>query len=320
MQLSLSDHDVKSHTQILKRLRILLIGLFLGSVALLYSAGAFSPASVAEYEPMPAENSTTSAKANDSDHSQSQASITDQSAANSQISSDKKTNAVDVPQASTVDRALAVHDSHDATESYETMPVAADAETSHKSAFPRTHLLEPLREKEKNAAVSRAGDNSLPPGQLRTVVSFIRSGTKRNVSRVRLPKQVATIAKAIVEFSNRSIDEVAAQSQSVPVVEHASEPSNANSTKDVSLESSQEPLPKAIVIRNGLGSRSAVAFLVGSEVKQLEPGESITINEIAPVIRFHRGADFGNAKITLQPGEYEFQATARGWFLEVVAD
>ena len=93
MQFSLSDHDVKSHTQILKRLGILLIGLFCGSCALLHSAGAFTPSvQVAEHESDPDGSSRTVSIADVSDDSRVQAPSTDQGAADPPILAEAKTH------------------------------------------------------------------------------------------------------------------------------------------------------------------------------------------------------------------------------------
>lgn len=79
-------------------------------------------------------------------------------------------------------------------------------------------------------------------------------------------------------------------------------------------------LPKPIVIRNSKSNRGSVAFLVDKEVKNLAPGEEYEIEGGSlHTVRFDRGGGFGQAKIELQDGIFEFQITEKGWDLATPA-
>jgi hypothetical protein len=91
----------------------------------------------------------------------------------------------------------------------------------------------------------------------------------------------------------------------------------AETTEDDQTIEVASTVANQIVIRNSLKSRNSVAFVVGKEVQQLNPGEVAEFSASStPTIRFHRGGEFGNASATLTAGTFEFQATSRGWYLE----
>lgn len=75
-------------------------------------------------------------------------------------------------------------------------------------------------------------------------------------------------------------------------------------------------LPAGLVIRNHNANRGSVAFLFDKEVKNLAPGEEFQIDDNSlHTIRFHRGGDFGQAKVEVQTGIYLFELTKTGWDL-----
>ena len=79
--------------------------------------------------------------------------------------------------------------------------------------------------------------------------------------------------------------------------------------------------PKQLVLRNAKSNKGSVAFLLDKEVKNLAPGEEFQIaDETVHTVRFHRGGEFGQAKIEVHTGTYEFQVTDSGWDLAPQSD
>jgi hypothetical protein len=72
--------------------------------------------------------------------------------------------------------------------------------------------------------------------------------------------------------------------------------------------------PDEIVLYNPATSGGPVHFLAAGAAETLRPGEerSWPAEELG-VLRFHRGGEFGNARLELPPGVYEFHVGERGW-------
>lgn len=71
-----------------------------------------------------------------------------------------------------------------------------------------------------------------------------------------------------------------------------------------------------VVIRNPITNGGAVRYMVDRNIYTLKPGE---LQRLDPgelgVVRYHRGGEFGDARLVLSPGVYEFAVSARGWEL-----
>lgn len=316
MQINIPDQDVKLHTRILQRLQLLLIVALGLTIATLYNAGAFSKKTVADAKPVAAGS---------------------ESLASNPSASDELTAAPVEPEGNAVEESKAeVANHHGDTKARE--PI--DSSIGHASDMPE--LADPAQtvpvaqlpgpkhegfDSEASLSISNSKIVDGPSGQAQfeamVFATDILTGRARTIlgDYVRLRKrfqfngyQIAMIAKRLA-------------------ASHTSDgPSDANvSTDAVTLETAKsnavgsDPIEysaDSIVIRNAKVNRGTVAFLIGREVKQLEPGASLQLPAVQTtvVVRFHRGGDFGNATLTLLPGVYEFEATARGWYLETAKE
>jgi hypothetical protein len=72
--------------------------------------------------------------------------------------------------------------------------------------------------------------------------------------------------------------------------------------------------PHEVVLYNPTTSGGPVHFLAAGAAQTLQPGEerSWPAEELG-VLRFHRGGQFGNARLELPPGVYEFHVGELGW-------
>ena len=80
------------------------------------------------------------------------------------------------------------------------------------------------------------------------------------------------------------------------------------------------PVPAPITILNPAETGRAVNYTLGSAEYSIEPSHSLAHNDGTQVITFERGASFGQAAYTLQPGTYRFVMTNTGWDLRTATD
>jgi hypothetical protein len=71
-----------------------------------------------------------------------------------------------------------------------------------------------------------------------------------------------------------------------------------------------------IVLRNPRESRYRVVFLVGNDVRTLDPGTELVVDSGRAMIRFDRGGNLGETRQELEPGIYRFSVTSQGWKLQ----
>ncbi len=79
-------------------------------------------------------------------------------------------------------------------------------------------------------------------------------------------------------------------------------------------------VPAPITILNPAETGRAVNYTLGSTEYSIEPSRSLVHNDGTQVITFERGASFGQAAYTLQPGTYRFVMTNTGWDLRTSTD
>jgi hypothetical protein len=75
-----------------------------------------------------------------------------------------------------------------------------------------------------------------------------------------------------------------------------------------------------ITILNPAETGRPVNYTLGSAEYSIEPSHSLAHNDGTQVITFERGASFGQAAYTLQPGTYRFVMTNTGWDLRTSTD
>jgi hypothetical protein len=80
------------------------------------------------------------------------------------------------------------------------------------------------------------------------------------------------------------------------------------------------PVPAPITILNPAETGRPVNYTLGSAEYSIEPSHSLAHNDGTQVIAFERGASFGQATYTLQPGTYRFVMTNTGWDLRAATD
>src|SRR5580704_4590449 len=80
------------------------------------------------------------------------------------------------------------------------------------------------------------------------------------------------------------------------------------------------PVGAPITILNPAETGRAVNYTLGSAEYSIEPSHSLAHNDGTQVITFERGASFGQATYTLQPGTYRFVMTNTGWDLRTATD
>ena len=322
MQINISDQDVKLHTRILQRLQLLLIVAMGLTIATLYNAGAFSKTPVADAKPVATKAESVVSNSTPTDKSASTAAaedvVVDESDSNVAAESDTQpTNQPDdTPSDEPTDSSIELEsDTHEATNPAQTVPVAQLPIPKHEAFDSEADL--PLSNPTPD---DNSGDRSvfdplvvteLVNDRAKTLLGdYVRLRKRLHVS----GKQIAMTAKRLAASHAGGGSDAATVSADAVTLETA----KSNSISREPIEDSQD----SIVIRNAKVNRGTVAFLVGREVKQLKPGASLKLpaDQTTVVVRFHRGGEFGNATLTLSPGIYEFEATARGWYLETAKD
>ena len=316
MQINISDQDVKLHTRILQRLQLLLIVAMGLTIATLYNAGAFSKTPVADKaesvvsSPTAADQSATTAADEDV--------VVHESNSNTAAESDNEPTflPVDTPSDEPIDSSNELEgDTQEATNLSQTVPVAqlpipkhegfdGDAEVPLSNSTPNDRS-------EDRSVFEQVVVTELVHDRAKTIFGdYVRLRKRFHVS----GKQIAMTAKRLAASHAGGGSDAATVSTDAVTLETA----KSNSINRGPLRDSAD----SIVIRNAKVNRGTVAFLVGREVKQLKPGASLQLpaDQTTVVVRFHRGGEFGNATLTLLPGIYEFEATARGWYLETAKD
>jgi hypothetical protein len=100
----------------------------------------------------------------------------------------------------------------------------------------------------------------------------------------------------------------------------AAEPALAPTPPEVVLPrelSLQDDAAPCIILENADPSGTPVGYLVDGEVHWLAPGQHHALPGDGPhQVVFHRGGDFDDAHMVLEPGHYHFRATAEGWTLD----
>jgi hypothetical protein len=80
------------------------------------------------------------------------------------------------------------------------------------------------------------------------------------------------------------------------------------------------PVEPALVLSNPSENTIRVGFALDGVVTWLEPGESKSFAGAGPwSIAFHRGADLGDYRETLEPAAYAFSVSPQGWTLAPAA-
>jgi hypothetical protein len=78
-------------------------------------------------------------------------------------------------------------------------------------------------------------------------------------------------------------------------------------------------VPTVITLLNPAGTRTSLAYTFGASQYVIAAGETATFEDGTQAIAFDRGASFGQAHYTLEPGgAYKFVATENGWDLHKV--
>lgn len=78
----------------------------------------------------------------------------------------------------------------------------------------------------------------------------------------------------------------------------------------------ENAIPGLVRLVNPSDSGGAVYYAVGGTSFSLNPGEYHEISQAAEcLVEFHRGGDFGYAKLELKAGDYRFSVGAAGWNL-----
>lgn len=122
--------------------------------------------------------------------------------------------------------------------------------------------------------------------------------------------QGASKLRASVESASETPRSAGASEASASIT--AKEPDDVRPT---SPAPTTPPTPTTIRIVNPASNRYPVAFVLGSEVKNLGPGAELEIPKEQATVRFDRGNNQGIESIDLRIGTYEFSLAPSGWSL-----
>jgi hypothetical protein len=121
----------------------------------------------------------------------------------------------------------------------------------------------------------------------------------------------------------RVADAQANESLAAPPVEDALDETPSAPAPQEDSPPAEPPLqplaaqPVCVVLENADASGTPVGYLVDGEERWLNAGQQHELpGAAAREIVFHRGGDFGDAAMVIEPGRYRFRATADGWILE----
>jgi hypothetical protein len=96
-------------------------------------------------------------------------------------------------------------------------------------------------------------------------------------------------------------------------------PAIASAWQLLPTSSATKPRVTGLTIRNLPGNEVPVRFLVNGRIYSLLPGESHSFADgTSWDLQYHHGGAFGNARQTLNPGDYQFVVGNTGWSLEPV--
>lgn len=293
MRLRLSDQCVIMHKRILCLIRIPLVLALIGTAGLLHYSGAFAaPESKASSAAAKIDDRVDSPKMNPN------ATVAVLSNSNSSVESGEDPGIQQLPfdRLSNMDGELTSHDSTGANPSPKSEPTTIESHVTGIDA--ESHPPSPIDDPSDVVTETSPSKFNL---DIDHDAAAIASRFALNANVQGLGKQVATAAKYLATNA-RSISVVPAREDGISLQVTVNDKS-----KD------------RIIIRNSPKSGNSVAFLINKEVRQLVPGESVELPaDTKQVVRFHRGGEFGNASASLSAGVFEFQATARGWYLEPI--